>query len=175
MRIIAGSLKGRRLRAPDTLDVRPTADRAREALFSILQRWPSGAFADLYAGSGAVALEAWSRGYAPVACVERAPAALACLRDNIRGTDIRVLACDARRLGSGAFRDLACLFADPPYAEAQAAWADLARLAPAWLAPGGILVFEAPAGTELPPAPGTEPLEVRRYGAAQFHLLRAVC
>ena len=91
MRVIAGSLKGRRLQAPADLTVRPTADRAREALFSILQRWPPGPFLDLFAGSGAVALEALSRGYGPVACVERDPRALACIRANAREFYVRNL------------------------------------------------------------------------------------
>ena len=116
LRIIAGTLKGRRLQAPrGDLAVRPTADRAREALFSILQRWPQGPFLDLFAGTGAVALEAWSRGYGPVACVERDPAALACLKANARGTGLRVLARDAQRLPADAFPPQAVVFADPPY------------------------------------------------------------
>ncbi|BDU76630.1 RsmD family RNA methyltransferase [Mesoterricola sediminis] len=174
MRIIAGALKGRRLEAPPgTGQVRPTADRAREALFSILQRWPLGGFADLYAGTGAVGLEALSRGYGPVTCVERDPAVLAFLKRNARGTDLEVAARDAGRLGPDAFRGLAVVFADPPYERALEAWAALAPVAAAWLAPGGVLVFEAAAGTVLPPHPGLEPVDVRRYGAAAFSLFQA--
>ena len=172
MRIIAGALRGRRLVAPDGAEVRPTADRAREALFSILQKFPTGPFLDLYAGSGAVGLEAHSRGYGPVTCVERDGRALAALRANARDAGIRILAQDALRLGPGAFRDQAVVFADPPYDAARAAWTALAPVLPGWLGAGGILVFEARAGEALAPHAGLEPLEVRRYGAAEFHLHR---
>jgi 16S rRNA (guanine(966)-N(2))-methyltransferase RsmD len=172
MRIIAGSIKGRRLQAPEGEAVRPTADRAREALFSILQRWSQGPFLDLFAGSGAVALEALSRGYAPVTCVEWDPAALACLKANVRGTDLRVLARDVTRLGAEDFRGLAWVFADPPYEAGPGLWPVLAPRIAGWLAPDGILVWEAGAGSELGAAGGLEPFEQRRYGAAVFHFFR---
>ncbi|BDU72564.1 RsmD family RNA methyltransferase [Mesoterricola silvestris] len=173
MRIIAGTLKGRRLAAPEgSLAVRPTADRAREALFSILQKWPMGPFLDLYAGTGAVGLEALSRGFAPVTLVEKAPEALKCLSANARGADARVLAQDVRRLGPEAFSGLAVAFADPPYEAALEAWGLLGSRIAGWLAPDGILVFEAGAGTALPAAPGLEEVETRRYGAAEFHIFR---
>ena len=172
MRIIAGTLKGRRLQAPESDAVRPTADRAREALFSILQQWPRGPFLDLYAGTGAVALEALSRGYGPVSCVEKDPAALACLRANARGADLRVLPQDVRKLGPDAFQGLAVLFADPPYAAAAEAFALLAPRFAAWLREDGVLVLEARAGTLLAEAPGLELLEVRKYGSAEFHFFQ---
>jgi len=173
VRIIAGTLKGRRLAAPEgSRAVRPTADRAREALFSILQRWPAGPFLDLYAGTGAVGLEALSRGYGPVTLVEKAPEALACLRANARGAEVRILAQDARRLAADAFRDLAVAFADPPYETSLEAWAQLGPRFAEWLGQDGILVFEVAAGTALPPVAGLEELETRRYGAAEFHILR---
>jgi 16S rRNA (guanine966-N2)-methyltransferase len=170
LRIIAGSLKGRALAAPPDLRVRPTADRAREALFSILQRWPQGPFLDLFAGTGAVALEALSRGYGPVACVEREPAALDCIKRNARGADLRVLAKDVLRLPADAFAPQAVLFADPPYEASAELWPALApRLLP-WLSPGGVLVWETAHATLLAPVPGLELLESRRYGMAVFHL-----
>jgi len=176
MRIIAGTLKGRRLQGPpaDDRSVRPTADRAREALFSILQRWPRGPFLDLCAGTGAVALEAWSRGYAPVSCVERDRAALAWIRGNARGTDLRILAVDAERLPPEAFPPQMVLFADPPYEAGPRLWRALAPRFRAWLDPDGVLVWEAAQELPAEPAPGLELLESRRYGAAVFHLYRAV-
>jgi len=171
LRVIAGSIKGRRLQAPAE-GVRPTADRAREALFSILQRWPQGPFLDLFAGTGAVALEAWSRGYAPVAGVERDPEALACARANARGTGLQLLAQDARRLRPDAFPPQAVVFADPPYADSVALWQELAPRIRAWLRPDGVLVWETGHPGLLPAAEGLELLEARRYGAAVFHLVR---
>ena len=169
MRIIAGALRGRRLVAPASGEVRPTADRAREALFSILQAFDRGPFLDLYAGTGAVALEAISRGYAPVTCVERDPEALACLKANARTTSLAILARDVLRLEPKAFPVQQVLFLDPPYEEALETWTVLAPRLKAWLAPKGVLVFEAKAGTTFPPAPGLALREVRRYGAAEFH------
>jgi 16S rRNA (guanine966-N2)-methyltransferase len=172
MRIIAGALKGRSLQAPPGEAVRPTADRAREALFSILQRWPQGPFLDLFAGTGAVALEAWSRGYGPVACVEREPEALACIRRNARGAELRLLAKDVLRLAADAFPPQAVVFADPPYEAGARAWAALAPRIPAWLRPDGVLVWEAGQGLDPAPAEGLEAMEQRRYGAAVFHIYR---
>jgi 16S rRNA (guanine966-N2)-methyltransferase len=176
LRVIAGRIKGRRLQAPGPgdLSVRPTADRAREALFSILQRWPVGPFLDLCAGTGAVALEAWSRGYAPVACVERDPRALACIKVNANGADLRILAKDASKLPGDAFANQAVVFADPPYESSLALWQSLAPRIGPWLAPEGVLVWEAGHGTELPAVAGLEEVEARRYGAAVFHIFRPV-
>jgi 16S rRNA (guanine966-N2)-methyltransferase len=174
LRIIAGTLKGRRLLAPEgSLAVRPTADRAREALFSILQKWPQGPFLDLCAGTGAVGLEALSRGYLPATCVEKAPDALACLRRNAQGSSLAILAQDALRLKPDAFRNLAVCFVDPPYQEAAGFWKAMEARITGWLAPGGILVFEAAAGTELPVPEGLVHLETRRYGAGEFHIFQA--
>lgn len=174
MRIIAGAFKGLNLRAPEGLDVRPTADRAREALFSILQKWPQGPFLDLFAGTGAVGLEALSRGYGPVSCVERDPGALACLRANAGPRHVEVLARDVLTLRRDAFHDQAVVFADPPYDDVPVAWRTLPAQAAAWMAEGGVLVVEARAGTILGDAEGLERLETRRYGAAEFHFFGRV-
>jgi 16S rRNA (guanine966-N2)-methyltransferase len=119
-----------------------------------------------------VALEAFSRGYGPVTCVEKDPGALGCLRANLRGTSVGLLAQDVRRLGPDRFRDLAVIFADPPYGESLEAWKALGPALAGWLAPAGVLVWEAPHPLELPEQPGLERLEGRRYGAAVFHFFR---
>ncbi len=169
MRIIAGSLKGRRLAAPPegATAIRPTADRAREALFSILEARAKGPFLDLYGGTGAVALEALSRGWSPVVCVERQPAP--CLLKNLAGTGIQLLRRPAERLAKEAFRDLAVVFADPPYDLAAQAWDSLAALARGWVGPEGILVFETSSRTRLPERPGWRLEAARDYGEARFH------
>lgn len=171
MRVIAGSLKGRRLAAPppEDLRVRPTADRAREALFSILQRWPAGPFLDLCAGTGAVGLEARSRGYDPVVAVESAEPGWSCLVRNAEGTGLRTLRADLRRLPADAFRGQAVIFLDPPYDQAQDLWRRLAGRLRGWVAPGGVLVVETDRRTELELQAGWEPAERREYGAARFH------
>jgi 16S rRNA (guanine966-N2)-methyltransferase len=126
MRIVGGRLGGRRLAAPRDSRVRPTADRVREAWMSIVAPELHGArVLDLFAGSGALGLEALSRGAISADFVEIAPGSLAALRENIEGlgvgSEARVHRADAlrfaERLEPGAF-DLA--FADPPYAGAAA-------------------------------------------------------
>ena len=171
MRVVAGSLKGRRLAAPPEGDlrVRPTSDRAREALFSILQRWPQGPFLDLCAGTGAVAVEAHSRGYGPVACVERGEPAWSILQKNLQGLPIAATRGDLRALPAEAWRAQAVLFLDPPYAEAAALWAALASRLRGWVADGGVLVFETDRRTKLELQPGWDLAETREYGAARFH------
>lgn len=173
MRVIAGSLKGRRLDAPegDDLRVRPTSDRAREALFSILQRWPQGAFLDLFSGTGAVALEAYSRGYDPVTAVEKGEPGWSCIQRNLQGTAVRALRNDALALKADAFRGQAVIFADPPYAEASQAWEAMAARLRSWLEPGGVLIWETESSLDLPPAPGWRLESVRDYGRVRFHIL----
>lgn len=174
MRVIAGALRGRRLQGPEAFDqsIRPTADRAREALFSILQQWPSGGFLELCAGTGAVGVEAWSRGYGPVTCVEREAKALAILVANIKGTDIKVLSRDIRRLTPEAFHGLAVIFVDPPYEESPDLWLHLAPRMRDWLVPEGILVWETDRRTELVKSEGWDLINSRQYGAARFHFLQ---
>jgi len=171
VRIVAGTLKGRRLSAPPAGDlrVRPTADRAREALFSILQRWQPGPFLDLCAGTGAVGLEAHSRGYAPVVCVEAREPGWSCLRTNLAGTTVQALQADLRKLGPAAFRDQAVIFLDPPYSLAAAFWTSLSGRLQGWISPDGVLVFETDRKTTLELQPGWTLAETREYGAARFH------
>ncbi len=162
-------MKGKRLAAPPEgeLAIRPTSDRAREALFSILEAREKGPFLDLYGGTGAVALEARSRGFDPVTCVEKAPAP--CLLKNLAGSEVRLLRQPAGRLGSQAFRGLAVVFADPPYGMSAQAWRELAAVAASWLREGGVLVFETSSREDLAEAAGWRRLEHRDYGQARFH------
>jgi 16S rRNA (guanine966-N2)-methyltransferase len=146
MRIIAGALKGRRLTSPRWPGLRPTSDRLRETLFDILGARVTGAtFLDLYAGTGAVGVEALSRGASHVTFVERDPRALVLIAENLArcgvGSGYAIIRADAGRLDSsqlaGRF-DL--LFVDPPYGEGdqEAILAAAARR----LGPGGLLVLE---------------------------------
>ena len=171
MRVIAGTLKGRRLVAPPPGDqrVRPTSDRAREALFSILQRWPGGPFLDLCAGTGAVGLEAHSRGYGPVTCVEPAEPGWSCLLRNTRGSGITLLQTELRRLGDRAFTGQLVIFLDPPYDQAEAIWQQSAPRLRRWIDPEGVLVFETARPTTLELQKGWVLAETREYGAARFH------
>jgi len=154
VRIIAGTLRSRSLQAPAGLATRPTSDRLRETLFNVLApRIRDAAFLDLYAGSGAVGLEALSRGAERVTFVERAPAALAVLRGNLAklgltaGFRIQTSSVGAflRRLPAGQAATFDVVFLDPPYDAAQEYEATLNLLgaAPAGLlAPGALVIAE---------------------------------
>ena len=128
MRIIAGTLRSRTLQAPAGLATRPTSDRLRETLFNVLAPRIEGAiFLDLYAGSGAVGIEALSRGAAHVDFVERAPAALAVLRGNLAKLGLTAgfrihegnVGTVLRRMKPGTGSNFNIVFLDPPYDAAE--------------------------------------------------------
>jgi 16S rRNA (guanine966-N2)-methyltransferase len=167
MRVIAGTHRGRRLVAPPGIDTRPTSDRVRESLFAILGPLDGERVLDLFAGSGALGIEAVSRGAGSVLFCDVARPAVDAIRSNLHalGMEAEVVCDDARRVlrnahARGAAYDL--VFLDPPYREA-AQWAtDLSALVPAVLASDGRVVSEsdrrAPLQIELPLA------DERRYG-----------
>jgi 16S rRNA (guanine966-N2)-methyltransferase len=167
MRVIAGTLRGRRLQAPPGRDTRPTSDRVREALFSILGPLDGESVLDLFAGSGALGIEALSRGAASALFCDRSPAAARAVRRNLQVLGLRaeVVCDDARRVlrdarARGAAYDL--LFLDPPYRQAEQWAVDLSALVPPVLAPTGRAVSESdrrsPLQLALPLA------DERRYG-----------
>ncbi|HEU0134508.1 MAG TPA: 16S rRNA (guanine(966)-N(2))-methyltransferase RsmD [Allosphingosinicella sp.] len=171
MRIIAGRWRGRPLIAPQGQDTRPTADRVREALFSMLAS-RVGSFeglqvADLFAGSGALGLEALSRGAAHCVFVENDRRAVEAIRSNLAalGASGEVLARSAEHSALPAPADLA--FLDPPYGSGLAP-AVLAKLS---VAPGGWVSVET-GRSETVEAPGFELDCERKYGKAKITLLR---
>jgi 16S rRNA (guanine966-N2)-methyltransferase len=172
MRVVAGSLRGRALQGPGAGNtrIRPTSDRAREALFSILQKWPSGGFLDLFGGTGALAVEAWSRSYEPVFCVEQNPDALGLIERNVQGTRIQVLRKDIRKLSMEGLPPFAVVFADPPYEESVSLWQELAPRLTSWLTAEGVLVWESDQRTELPECPAWTLIDTRKYGTVRFHI-----
>ena len=170
MRVIAGAHKGRRLIGPGPKhsSIRPTPDMAREALFSILAQWPTGSFLDLFSGTGAVALEAASRGYSPVWCVEIDKKAIACIQANGNGAGLNIIHKDARGIKAGAFSNISVIFADPPYDKSLEMWAAMAEALRGFLSPNGVLVWECHKTMDLPEIPGLAAVDERRYGAAKF-------
>jgi 16S rRNA (guanine966-N2)-methyltransferase len=175
LRVIAGRYGGRRLQAPPGAAIRPTSDRVREALFSILgPRVQDAAVLDLFAGSGALGLEALSRGAARVTFVDSAPAALRALRGNLEtlGADAEVVRADAVRwlhAASGGGRQYSLVFLDPPYRRAAALGAALSDALPAVLAPDALVVSESDRRTPLELTIPTT--DERRYGDTliRFH------
>jgi 16S rRNA (guanine966-N2)-methyltransferase len=184
-RIVAGALGGRRLTAPPGPHTRPTSDRVREALFSTLESLTelTGArFADLYAGSGAVGLEACSRGAGHVLLVESDPKAARVARGNIAALgagEVTRLAAGpvARVLADGpAGGPYDIVFADPPYAVPdEEISATLAALAGGgWLAAEAVVVVERSTRAGEPTwPPGVTPVRTRRYGETTLWYGRA--
>lgn len=174
MRIVAGSWRGRALVAPKGSDTRPTADRVREAVFSTLENRfdvVAGAVVlDLFAGSGALAFEALSRGATQATLVERARPALEALSRNIEAlgaVQARIVRGDAARFQpSAGAPPFTLLFADPPYRiESSQVVGVLARLAEAGaVAPGAIVVYEHRVGADPVWPTGFSPCGQRRYG-----------
>ena len=175
MRVIAGTWGGRRLQAPRGRLTRPTSDRVREALFSVLGGRVAGArVLDLYAGSGALGIEALSRGAAEVTFVDSAPPALRAVRANLEalGATAEVVRSDARRFllgASAAARQYDLIFLDPPYRFAGRLGRELSEALPPVLAPDALVVSESdrrtPLDLELPLH------DERRYGDTliRFH------
>ena len=196
MRIVGGRLRGRRLEAPGGTALRPTADRTREALFNILcqgkldwrpDRKPAGTapgsnplagarVLDAFAGTGALGLEALSRGAAFVTFMENQAAALAACRNNIALLEetarAQALRCDVLRPPPApAPCDLVLM--DPPYNQGLAAPALAALEAAGWLAPGALGVIELMAAEPFALPEGFEALDERKYGKARLVFLRA--
>ena len=178
LRIVAGQWRGRKLVAPGGDTTRPTADRTRETLFSMLASrlgsFEGLAVADLFAGSGALGLEALSRGAASCLFVEQDPAAIRAIRANLAAlraqgqTDVR--AASVLSLGP-AKAPLDLVFLDPPYQTGAGAVAldKLARLG--WITPASWISLET-AADEEPKLRGFDVVAERRVGKARLTLLR---
>lgn len=179
MRIIAGNFRGRRLLAPQGQAIRPTSDRAREALFDILEHGtPSvrGArFLDLFCGTGAVGLEAHSRGAVEVVLVEHDRAALKIAEANIARlgspASVRLLARDASLLGP-APHPFELIFLDPPYRSGLAGATLEALRQGGWLVADARIIVELGAMEDLDLPAGYTLERERRYGSAKFLFLR---
>ena len=182
MRIVAGKHRGARLTAPEGLEVRPTSERAREALFNILE---GGRFAlslrgarvlDLFAGSGALGLEALSRGAAQVVFVENGAAALAALRANIatlRAAGVtHVREFDATRLLERTPQPADLVLMDPPYGSGL--WAEALDTIGrgGWVGPDTVIAVEVGKKEEVAAPRGYVLADDRRYGAARLILLQ---
>ena len=171
MRIIAGERKGHTIFAPKGLDTRPTSDRVRENVFNIVAPWVEGArVLDLYAGSGAMGLEALSRGAASAVFVEAELAAVRAIErnlDKLRLTGavvVRAGATTGLAQEAAAGRKYDLVLVDPPYAMTD--YDTLARYLPRVLADDGLLVLESSARVE-PELPGLAVRTTRKYGSTR--------
>ena len=180
MRIIAGDARGRAIAAPKGQDTRPTQDYVRESLFNILMRHtPDACVLDLFAGSGALSLEAISRGAAEATLVDCAADAIACIRSNVEtlryGDFVTVLQCDWQaaldRLAKMG-KVFTLVFLDPPYrmTETDKVCRRMAELA--LLAPDAMVVLEHRLGQEPALDACFVPKDMRRYGDTVIHFYK---
>ena len=191
MRIVGGRHRGRPLGVPPGHDIRPTADRAREALFNVLLHADFGGdgtspvigarVLDAFAGSGALGLEALSRGAAQVTAMDNAGDALKAIAANAAALGetarVAVRRADATRPPPApldpAIAPCDLVLLDPPYGSGLAGPALAALAAAGWIAPGALVVVEGGPRDELAPPPGFALVETRRYGKAVLRFLRA--
>jgi 16S rRNA (guanine966-N2)-methyltransferase len=182
MRVEAGSHKGTKLTVPEGLDVRPTSDRARQAIFNVLiHRFDAVEGArvlDAFAGSGALGLEALSRGAAGLVAMELARPALDALKRNItachENARTLVFACNALDPPQAQPRHAPCslVFLDPPYGQGLITPALVALNNAGWIAPGALVVAEMGGKEDLPALEGFAVEDERRYGKARIVFLR---
>lgn len=181
MRIVAGRHRGRRLAAPEGLAVRPTSDRTREALFNILSQGHKGLPAldgarvlDAFAGTGALGLEALSRGADNVSFIESQPAAIATLERNIRSLEeednTKVIRADALRPPRTSYpADIVLM--DPPYSQGLAEPAVTALAHAGWIGDVTLIVIELMAKEPFTPPSGFAVRDQRKYGKARLVFL----
>ncbi|MDQ6811720.1 MAG: 16S rRNA (guanine(966)-N(2))-methyltransferase RsmD [Actinomycetota bacterium] len=178
MRVIAGRLGGRRLKAPRGAVTRPTSDRVREALFALLGEIAGARVLDLFAGAGGLGIEALSRGAARAVFVERDPAALASLKANLGALGIAPVEAEVRRADALTTLRRArarketydLVFIDPPYSQAHEWGPELAAALPSLLAPAARVVVES--DRRAPVELGLHVEQERRYGDTLIRIHR---
>jgi 16S rRNA (guanine966-N2)-methyltransferase len=178
MRVVGGKFRGRALASPDHEGLRPTADRVREAVFNILLHGiadfeiEGARVIDLFAGTGALGIEALSRGAAYCLFVEEAVEARALIRTNVEAMGLtgvtRIFRRDATDLGAaGNIEPFALAFLDPPYSKGLGEAALVSLQEGGWLAPGAVVVLEERESTSVALPKGFAELDRRSYGEAQ--------
>ena len=186
MRIVGGSNRGRRLKAPSNENIRPTSDRIREALFNVLAHSTLPGFSlegarvlDLFAGTGALGLEALSRGAAFTIFVEDDTEARGLIRDNGEALGAaghsKIFKRDATRLGArmaGAGPAFNLVFVDPPYAKGLGEKALISARDGDWLVQGALCIVEEKSQVDFEMPDGFQLLNERRYGDTKILMLR---
>jgi 16S rRNA (guanine966-N2)-methyltransferase len=181
VRVVGGDLRGRAIAAPSGDAIRPTSDRLRQTVFDILAHAygnpvRSARALDLFAGTGALGIEAMSRGASFVLFVEDGLEARGLIRRNVESLGLtgrsRVFRRDATRLGAiGGLAPFTLVFADPPYGRGLGEKALAAAVAGGWMKPGAIAVLEESAAAEIAPVAGLAVEETRKVGESQVVFL----
>lgn len=178
MRVITGIARGRRLAAPDGLDVRPTTDKVKEAIFSAVQFSLENAYVlDLFAGSGQLGIEALSRGAARAVFVDSSPRAVKCINENLRTAKFErqaeVVSRDSYDYIRLTNRSFDIIILDPPYRYGHIA--NILPLAAQKLNPGGYIICEYESDADEPAAPeGTALRKIYRYGKINVAIFYSV-
>lgn len=182
MRIVGGEFRGRSLATPKSDDIRPTTDRTRESLFNILshaypQALDGTRVLDLFAGTGAVGLEAMSRGARAALFIEQSVEGRGLLHANIEALGVigraKIFRRDATALGSvGTMEPFDFLFADPPYAKGLGERALDAAARGGWLNDGALAILEERADIQPAAVDGFDLIEVRTFGDTRMHFYR---
>lgn len=181
MRVVGGELRGRALATPRSNAIRPTTDRTREALFNILShrfgdRLEGARVLDLFSGTGALGLEALSRGAAFALFVEESAEGRGLIRTNVENFGLtgrsKIFRRDATKLGeAGTMQPFGLLFADPPYGKGLGERALQSAAAGAWLNSGALCIVEESAAAPFAPGPGFSLLDERGYGDTVIRIL----
>jgi 16S rRNA (guanine966-N2)-methyltransferase len=183
MRIVGGRLRGRALAAPKSHAIRPTADRLRESLFNILMHAHGDPITgvrvlDLFAGTGALGLEALSRGAAFTLFVDEGAEARALMRQNVEALGLaaitKIFRRDATKLGPAhPIEPFSLVFLDPPYGKGLAERSLASAHEGGWLTADALIVVEEAAAASFKPPESFEEIERRRYDDTEFTILRA--
>lgn len=184
MRIVGGEFRGRPLATPRGQAIRPTTDRTREALFNVLahrfgDRLEGARVLDLFAGTGALGLEALSRGASYCVFIEESTEGRGLIRTNVEAFGLlgrtKIFRRDATALGAaGTIQPFGLVFADPPYGKGLGERALRSALDGGWLQPGALCLVEEAASVPFAPGEGFEVIDERGYGDTVIRFLMTV-
>ncbi|GAA2863930.1 16S rRNA (guanine(966)-N(2))-methyltransferase RsmD [Aminobacter sp. P9b] len=183
MRVVGGELRGRPLATPRDNAIRPTTDRTREAVFNMLAhrfggRLDGARVLDLFAGTGALGIEALSRGASYCVFIEESAEGRGLIRTNVESFGLtgrtKIFRRDATGLGdAGTLGPFGLVFADPPYGKGLGEGALRSAQAGGWLAPGALCVVEEVASAPFEPGPGFSVVDERSYGETVIRFIEA--
>ncbi|WP_379070450.1 16S rRNA (guanine(966)-N(2))-methyltransferase RsmD [Mesorhizobium sp. UC22_110] len=183
MRVVGGEFRGRPLATPRDQSIRPTTDRAREALFNVLthrfgEKLEGARVLDLFAGTGALGIEALSRGASYAVFIEESAEGRGLIRSNVEAFGLtgrtKIFRRDATKLGeAGTMGPFGLLFADPPYGKGLGEQALQSARAGGWLVPGALCVVEETAAASFQPGPGFSVIDERNYGETVIRFIEA--
>ncbi len=172
MRVVAGRLRGKSILGPNEANktIRPTSDRAKEALFSFLRPYPKGSFLDLCSGSGSMALEAYSRGYEAIVAIDNDPDAINLIRLNCGEYPVDIIRHDIFNIKELKLSKYDVVFLDPPYEQISKYWEKISFCIPELLNEGGLFILESDESFIPVNSVDISLLKTKNYGRNHFHI-----